>query len=73
MRKKPTQKDRILGYLRSGRKLSRLNSWDQLGVIETPARISELRRDGWDIVTQMVTVENRFGEDVRIAIWTLEI
>ncbi len=73
-----SQKERILDYLESpayggGRRyLTRLNSWDELGVLEAPARISELRQDGWAISTTMVTVVNRYGEDVRIAKWSLD-
>ena len=66
-----TQKHRILEYLQSGKVLTRLNSWDELGIIETPARISELKDDGWPIKTEMVIVKNRFAEKVRIARWTL--
>ena len=66
-----SQKQRILGYLKSGKVLTRLNSWETLGVLEAPARISELRQDGWSIRTDMVTVTNRYGEDVRIAKWSL--
>ena len=68
-----TQKDRIIDYLQSGQTLTRLNSWDKLGVIETPARISELRADGWPIRTTMHTVHNRFGEKVSIAKWHLDV
>ncbi len=64
-----TQKQRILEYLQSGNKLTRLNAWDRLGVLECPARISELRQDGHDIRTTMYTVTNRYGEKVRIARW----
>jgi len=66
-----SQRDRILDWLKSGKTLNRLNSWDQLGVIEAPARISELRAAGHLIETKMVTVRNRYGEDVRIALWTM--
>ena len=66
-----SQRERILDWLKSGKTLNRLNSWDQLGVIEAPARISELRAAGHVIETKMVTVRNRYGEDVRIALWTM--
>ena len=46
-----TQKDRILDYLKSGQTLTRLNSWEELGILEAPARISELRAEGHEIVT----------------------
>ncbi len=67
-----TQKERILDYLKSGKVLTRLNSWEELGVLEAPARISELRQDGWAISTEMVSVKNRYFEDCRIAKWSLD-
>ena len=66
-----TQKERILEHLKSGRLLTRLNSWDELGIIEAPARICELKADGYSIKTKMVTVINRYGEKVRIAQWSM--
>ena len=66
-----SQQDRILAHLMRGRPLTRLNSWDELGVIEAPARISELRSKGHAIETTMKTVTNRYGEKVRIAVWSL--
>nr|MCH9835048.1 helix-turn-helix domain-containing protein [bacterium] len=54
------QQDRILDYLRAGNTLTRLNAWSQLGVLEAPARISELRAMGHYIRTKMVTVKNRY-------------
>lgn len=64
-----SQKDRVLQYLKQGKVLNRLNAWDELGVIETPARISELRHEGHQIKTTMKQVLNRYGEQVRIAEW----
>ena len=64
-----TQQDRILMYLKSGKVLTRLNSWSELGVLEAPARICELRGKGYPITTTMVTVKNRYGEKVKVAEW----
>jgi len=64
-----SQKKRILSYLKSGKALNRLNAWDEIGCIETPARISELRGDGHNITTTMKSVTNRYGESVRVAEW----
>ena len=66
-----TQKQRLLEHLQSGRSLTRLQSWDVLGILEAPARVSELRGDGHNIITTMITVCNRYGESVRIAVWRL--
>jgi hypothetical protein len=66
-----TQQDRILEYLKEGKTLTRLNAWDQLGILEAPARISELRNKGHNIQTGFKTVLNRYGEKVKIAEWKL--
>lgn len=65
-----TQKERVLNHLQT-KSLTRLESWAELGVLECPARISELRAEGHPIHTEMITVTNRFGEDVRIARWSM--
>ena len=66
------QAQRIHTYLLTGRSLTRLQSWDLLGVLECPARISELRKDGVEINTEMVSVKNKYGESVRVAKWTID-
>ena len=66
-----TQQDRILEYLKEGKTLTRLNAWDQLGILEAPARISELRSKGYGIKTGFKTVLNRYGEKVKLAEWKL--
>lgn len=67
-KKTPTQQERIRAYLDSGKVLTRLNAWSELGILEAPARISELRHS-YPISTTMVTVKNRYGEPVRVAEW----
>ena len=67
-----SQQKRILNYLEQGNELTRLNCWEQLGILEAPARISELRAEGHKIHTEMVTINNKYGEKVRIAKWTLK-
>jgi len=60
-----------LAHLQAGKKLTRLDSWAELGILECPARISELRSKGWPIRTRMKAVFNRYGEKVRVAEWSL--
>ena len=64
-----SQKKRILSHLKSGKRLTRLSAWDDLGVIECPARISELRAEGYKIFSERKMVLNRYGESVQIAEW----
>lgn len=69
MHKIPTQHQRIKDYLDSGKILTRLNAWEELGILEAPARISELQKE-YPIKTTMISVNNRYGKPVRIAQWS---
>ena len=66
-----TQCERLLAHFKSGKTLTRLDSWESLGIIEAPARISELRAAGHRITTTMRGVTNRYGEPVQIAEWMM--
>ena len=68
---KITQGDRILNHLESGLTLNRVDAWSTLGILEAPARISELRAKGYPIITTMIRVINRFGESIPIAEWSM--
>lgn len=68
-----TQKERLLDYLKRNKQIMRLEGWDKLGIVELPARISELRNDGHNITTTMIAVENRYGETVQVAKWRLHV
>jgi len=65
-----SQRDRLIEHFDSGKTLTRVDAWRKLGILEAPARISELRSHGYPIVTEMVTVKNRYGEKVRVAKWS---
>ena len=65
------QQERILSYLQEGNVLTRLNAWSELGILEAPARISELKSKGHSILTSRKTVLNRYGEKVSIAEWRM--
>lgn len=69
MKKIPTQRERLIAFFDSGKTLTRLTAWSELGILEAPARISELRSTNYPIVTKMISVENRYGEIVRVAEW----
>jgi len=68
----PSQKKRVLQYLKEGNTLRRIDSWDLLGMFEAGARITELRQEGHNIKTTMIPVKNRYGQTVHIAHWTYE-
>lgn len=67
-----SQCSRILKYLQTGKTLTRRIGLDELGIWESPARISELKQRGANIKTRRVNVVDRFGETAVIAHWTIE-
>ena len=62
-----SQKHKILKFLKSGKRLTKLRALNELGVWNTGARILELRSQGYPIVTNMVERnEKRFAEYVLV-------
>ena len=68
----PTQNERILTHLKSGRPLTALEALTEYGVIQLPARIYELKRDGHRIRSRRRVVINRFGDRVRVNEYRLD-
>lgn len=69
---KATQRMRIMKHLKEGKTLTSLQAMTELGIMTLPSRISELRRRGEPIKKNMIAVQNRYGEYVRIAEYSLE-
>ena len=60
------QNIRIWASLKRGNTLTSLNALRDLGVMDLPKRISELRAAGRKIKSDWLTVINRFGEKTRV-------
>ena len=65
--KKPTQKDRILAYIREFGSITPIEAFFDLGVMRLASRISDIKREGVDIAVEFVTKKNRFGEPTTFA------
>jgi len=67
-----SQAQRILIRLQKGEILTRLFCAREMnpGIMESPARICELRKQGHDIKTRMETIKSN-GQTCRIAHWSL--
>jgi hypothetical protein len=63
---RPTQNERILEYMEKFGSITQLQALSDLGVMRLASRISDLRRLGYPIVSEIETVTNRFGEKVHI-------
>lgn len=69
--KRTTQADRVLEYIKSHGSITSLEAVNNLGVIQLPRRIFDLKRRGHRIVREDKTTSNRFGESVRVGIYRL--
>ena len=72
MQKPPTQRERVLDWLKQGKTLTRFEGLLELGIFELPARIVELKREGHKIESSMIEVRNRWGEKCRVASYSME-
>lgn len=69
---KPTQNQRILDYIKRFGSITQLEALQDLGIMRLASRISDLKRLGHPIVSEMETVENRFGEKCYIKRYSME-
>lgn len=69
---KETQRSRVMAHLVNVGPITNFEAIGDLGILHLASRISELKRDGAPIRKEMVTVKNRFGEDCRVARYSLE-
>lgn len=63
---KPTQNQRILAYIEDFGSITQLEALKDLGVMRLASRISDLRKQGYDITGQTEEVKNRYGERCHI-------
>lgn len=62
----PTQNERILSYIEENGSITQLEALNDLGVMRLASRISDLKRKGYNIKSENVTVKNRYGEKCNI-------
>lgn len=67
--KPPTQAERIIRRLKQGS----ATTWDfiQLGIVSPNARVCELRKRGYPIVTVMETTTDQYGQEIQRGRFTL--
>jgi len=67
----PTQNQRIIEYLDSYGSITQLEALNKLGIMRLASRISDLRRKGYQIDSEMDIVTNRYGEKCRVKRYSL--
>lgn len=68
---KPTQNQRILNYLDEFGSITQFEAMRDLGIMRLASRISDLRKQGYEIRGSTVGVKNRFGETCYIKKYSL--
>ena len=68
---KKTQTERILDYMRVFGSITQLEALKNLGVMRLASRISDLRRQGYKIISTTERVKNRYGETCCIKCYKL--
>lgn len=69
--KRPTQADRIIRYMQDFGSITSREAINDLGVYRLASRISELRKNGYEINRRMIKVKNRYGESCTVAEYSL--
>lgn len=71
MNTRPTQCDKIVRYLNEFGSITQLEALQDLGIMRLASRISELKKEGFEINVEMVKGTNRYGEAVKWARYSL--
>lgn len=69
---KSTQCERIIEYMNKYGSITQLQAYVDIGCWRLASRISDLRKKGYAIKREMVTVKNRYEENVQVARYSLE-
>lgn len=69
---RPTQVQRIHQYMNDFGSITQYEALRDLGVMRLASRISEMRKDGLNIVCRMETTRNRYGEKCHVKRYSLK-
>lgn len=69
---KATQAERVLDYIEQFGSITQLEALKDLGVMRLASRISDLKKQGYPIKSDVETVKNRFGENCYIKRYSLQ-
>ena len=72
MANKATQTERILDYIDEFGSITQLEALRDLGIMRLASRISDIKKQGYLIKSEIETVKNRFGESSHIKRYSLE-
>ena len=68
---KDSQKQKILNYMQEHGSINPSQAFNHLHIYRLGARILDLRRDGYDINTEIVREKNAEGDTVKYAVYSM--
>ena len=66
------QKERLLNHLQTKGKINPLQAWRELGIYRLADTVLRLRKEGYEITTNITKVKNKFKEVCSVAEYRLE-
>ena len=69
---KVSQVELIADHLIKYGSISSIEAIEQFGCTRLSARISDLRKRGWPITSEMATAKNRYGHTTNYAVYRME-
>ena len=69
---KPTQNQRVIDYITNFGSITQLEALRDIGVMRLASRISDLKKKGYPITSEVQAVNNRFGEKCYIKRYKFE-
>ena len=70
--RRPTQTQRVLDYMHQFGSITSLEAIVDLGVHRLASRVSELKKMGYPIESEYVSVKNRYGEPCHVKRYRVE-
>ena len=68
-----TQTEDLYDYLKENGSITQMKALRELGIMRLASRISDLRRQGVPISTEMITVKAKNGRKASVARYRLEV
>ena len=68
---KESQCKKILQHLEQKGSITALVAFNRYGIMRLASRVNDLKKQGYDITTELVIGENRNGEPTRYAVYRL--
>lgn len=70
---KATQAERIVQYMEEFGSITQFEAMKDLGVMRLASRISDIKKSGIPIKSEVIAVKNRFNEDCYIKRYSLAV